>query len=213
MSTPPFPVPFVALVPVKFLSHAKSRLTGISTGLRRDLAVAFALDTLAAVLATPAVAEVVVVTSDRDVVAQARRMGCTVAPDTGDLNGSLRAAAGRLGPDRPETTPVALCADLPALEPDDLAAALAQVAPGSAWFVTDHEGVGTTLYAAPYPGFDPSFGPGSRAAHRATGAREIVGDLRRLRRDVDSMADLEALAASGLLGPHTSAVLAAAPRG
>lgn len=209
MSTPSFPVPFVALVPVKSLSLGKSRLTGISDDRRRELAVAFALDTLAAVLATPTVSEVVVVSSDPDVVAHAQRLGCTVEPDTGDLNGSLRAAAERLGRTRPGTVPFALCADLPALDPGDLEAALSQVAPGSASFVADHDGVGTTLYAASYAGFDPRFGPGSCAAHRAAGAVEVVGDLLRLRSDVDSMADLEALAAAGRLGSHTGAVLAA----
>lgn len=213
MITPTLPVPFVALVPVKFLALGKSRLTGIGDDLRRDLAVAFALDTLAAVLATPAVAEVVVVTSDPDIVAHARRMGCTVEPDAGDLNGSLRAAAERLAPTRPGTIPFAVCADLPALDAGTLGAALAQVGLVPTSFVADHEGVGTTLYAASYAGFDPCFGPGSRAAHRAAGAVEVVGDLPRLRRDVDSMADLGALAAAGRLGPHTRAVLAAVTHG
>lgn len=203
---------FVALVPVKFLARGKSRLVGIGDHLRRDLAVAFALDTLAAVLATPVVSEVVVVSSDPEVVAHARRLGCTVEPDTGDLNGSLRSAAGRLGPTRPGTVPVAVCADLPALDPTDLEAALAQLSVHGALFAADHEGVGTTLYAAPYATFDPCFGPGSRAAHRAAGAVEVLGVLARLRSDVDTRADLEALAGTDRLGEHTRAVLAAVTR-
>ena len=210
MSIPSSPVPFVALVPVKLVALGKSRLTGIGDTLRRDLAMAFALDTLAAALATPAVDEVVVVTGDPEVAAHARRLGCTVEPDTGDLNGCLRAAAAALAPRRPGALPFALCADLPALDRDDLAQALAQVTPDSPGFVADHDGVGTTLYAAAYHRFDPRFGACSRAAHLAAGAVEVDGDLRRLRSDVDVMADLETLEALGLLGPHTRAVLAGA---
>ena len=207
MSTPSYAAPFVALVPVKLLALGTSRLTGIDDDLRRDLAFAFALDTLTAALATRAVREVGGVSSDPEMLALAQRLGCAVQPDAGDLNGSLRSAAASLGPTRPGTLPFALCADLPALEPDDLEAALAQVGTGSAWFVADHDGVGTTMYAASYVAFDPRFGVGSRAAHRDSGAVEIDGDLGSLRRDVDSMADLDALADLGLLGAHTAAVL------
>ena len=37
------------------------------------------------------------------------------------------------------------------------------------------DGVGTTLYTAPYDAFDPRFGRGSRAAHLDAGAVEIAG--------------------------------------
>jgi len=210
MSTHSFAAPFVVLVPVKMLTLGKSRLAGITDDQRRALALAFALDTVAAVRATPAVREVVVVSSDPLMVAHAERLGCTVEPDTGDLNGSLRTAAKRLGPARPGTLPVALCADLPALDGRSLGQALAQVTDTSASFVVDHEGDGTTMYAAPYPLFAPRFGEASRTAHLDAGADEIVGDLVRLRRDVDAIRDLDALVVSGWLGPHTRDVLAVA---
>ena len=206
MSSPPARR-FVALVPVKSPARGKSRLTGISDDLRRDLAVAFALDTVTAVCATSAVAEVVVVTGDPSVVERAAPLGCSVEPDRGDLNGSLVAAAASLAGRRPELQPVAVCADLPALRPGDLALALEQSVPGSASFVADHTGTGTTLFGAPYSAFVPQFGPSSRAAHRAAGAIEILGELRGLRRDVDSMADLDALVATGWLGDRTREVL------
>lgn len=210
MNSPSLAHPFVVLVPVKLLAAGKSRLAGISDDLRRALALAFALDTVAAARATPAVREVVVVSSDPDVIAGAERLGSAVEPDTGDLNGSLRAAATRLGPIRPGTLPVALCSDLPALDERSLTQGLAQITDASAWFVADHEGTGTTMYAAPYSLFAPRFGVASRVAHGDAGAVEIAGGLPRLRRDVDAMCDLDALVTAGWLGSHTRDVLAGA---
>jgi 2-phospho-L-lactate guanylyltransferase len=196
---------FAALVPVKSPTLGKSRLLGVTDPHRRALAMAFALDTIDAARATPAVAEVVIVTSDAEVVAQVRRLGCTTVPDTGGLNASLRAAARRI-----DGFPVAVCADLPALDATTLGRALDAMDGSSAWFVADHLGVGTTTYAAPAALFDPRFGVGSRAAHLAAGAREVVADVERLRRDVDNLPDLEALADLGLLGPRSREAWAAA---
>lgn len=55
---------WTVLLPVKVLARAKSRLTVLAGDRRRELALAFASDTVAAVLACPEVARVVVVTSD-----------------------------------------------------------------------------------------------------------------------------------------------------
>jgi 2-phospho-L-lactate guanylyltransferase len=101
----------------------------------------------------------------------------------------------------------ALCADLPALQPDDLSGALAQVDDVDPWFVTDHVGNGTTMYAAaPDAVFNPQFGPDSRLAHLELGAREITGDLVTLRLDVDDLADLDLARGHGL-GAHTGKLL------
>lgn len=201
MSSPPARR-FVALVPVKSPARGKSRLTGISDDLRRDLAVAFALDTMDAVCATSGVAEVVVVTGDPSVVERAAPLGCSVEPDRGDLNRSLVAAAASLAGRRPELQPVAVCADLPALRPGDLAAALA--ATGTRAVVADTAGTGTTLLAAaPGVPLRPTFGPGSLVAHRLSGAVELPG-APGLRRDVDTPEDLRAALSLGV-GPSTRA--------
>ena len=197
-------VGFVALVPVKSPSLGKSRLAGTPADDRVALALAFALDTLDAIRATPGIAETAVVTSDDDVARLARRRGCRVLADQGGLNPSLVAAARHY-----EGMVVAVCADLPALRPDDLADALAQVGQGESAYVADHLGSGTTTYAAPADEFAPRFGPDSASAHRVSGAIELAGDLTTLRRDVDTVADLEELAALGLLGRHTAEVWAA----
>lgn len=188
---------FVVLIPVKAPAVGKSRLR-VPDHLRPGLATAFALDALEAARTTAGVVEVVVVTSDPGFAAHCDDLGVSTVPDAGGLNTSLAAAALSLSRRRDEALPVALCADLPCLRPEDLAAALDQVAAGGSWFVADAEGVGTTMYAAPYAAFAPRFGSGSRAAHVADGALEVVGDLPSLRRDVD---DEDTLAAALLLGP------------
>ncbi len=180
---------FVLLVPVKAPALGKSRLR-VPEHLRPGLATAFALDALHAARATPAVAEVVVVTSDPGFGDRCSGLGIATLPDGDGLNASLVGAAAAVGSRLPDAIPVALCADLPCLRSADLAEALAQVATGGAWCVADAEGTGTTMYAAPYDVFEPRFGAGSRAAHTAAGAREVVGDLPSLRRDVDDESTL-----------------------
>jgi 2-phospho-L-lactate/phosphoenolpyruvate guanylyltransferase len=194
--------PYVVLLPVKPPARGKSRLE-VDPERRRVLAAAFALDTARACLAADRVVAVLAVTDDARFADDLRGAGCETIPDgvDGDLNGSLRLAAAEARRRWPDAIPVAVCADLPALHPRDLDAALAwHVAVGGPAFVTDQEGVGSTLYAAPHNEFDPLFGPGSRAAHLGAGAREIPGDLTTLRRDVD---DAEALADAVSLGLGT----------
>jgi 2-phospho-L-lactate guanylyltransferase len=201
-------VQYAVMVPVKPPALGKSRLVGLPDDRRRDLAAAFALDTVAACLAAERVGAVLAVTDDAPFAVQLEEAGCVAIPDgvTGSLNGSLRLAAAEARRRWPGLVPVAVCADLPALRAEDLDEALEQVSPDGATFVADAAGIGTTLYAAPYAGFDPRFGAGSRAAHLAAGAREVSGGLASLRRDVDDLADLRAALALGV-GAYTGAIV------
>ena len=194
------------VVPVKPPAFGKSRLQGLTPDRRRALADAFARDTVAAATRTPGVGMVVVVTDDFRLAADLAAEGCVVIPDavTNDLNATLRQAAAEVSRRSPELVPVALCADLPALVPDDLAAALAEMPTDRAGFTRDADGGGTTMYAAPTGLFDPRFGSGSAAAHVAAGAHEVVADVPTLRRDVDDLGDLAQARALGV-GPHTAA--------
>lgn len=199
---------FAVLVPVKPPSTGKSRLSGVPDGIRRELAAAFAEDTVAAAARTPRVERVLVVTDDADFARHlATGHACTVMPDgvSGDLNGTLVQAAHEATRRWPGLEPVALCSDLPALRSDDLAAALAGCSPERAAFVADERGTGTTLYAAPVEAFAPRFGPASRAEHAAAGALELAGELSTLRRDVDDVGDLGRALVLGV-GPRTAAV-------
>lgn len=199
------------MVPVKQLSAAKSRLRGALPGVpHEELALALVADTLRAVLACTAVAEVLVVTHDVRVAATARATGAGVLPDEPDagLNAAFRHGATGVDAD----WVAGITADVPALRPAELAGALLAAQnsrPAVRRFVPDAPGGGTVLLTAP-PGvpLDPRFGVGSAVAHAASGALPLDGDWPSLRRDVDTAADLAAAARLGL-GPRTAALVTA----
>lgn len=214
MSTDPEGPRCVVVVPVKPPAYGKSRLVSdpfrhLRDDERRDLAEAFALDTVQAAVATPGVRAVLVVTDDFRLAAEMRELGCEVIPDGagGDLNATLVQAAAEVVRRWPDAVPVALCADLPGLRPHELApvlvAAVELVAAGRTAFVRDRAGVGTTMYAAPGDRFEPGFGPGSAARHLGAGAVEVGQDAPSVRADVDDLADLGVALVAGV-GPRTS---------
>jgi 2-phospho-L-lactate guanylyltransferase len=198
---------WAVVVPVKRLADAKSRLRGALPGVPHpELALALVLDTLAAALECPVVAEVLVVTDDAEVGFRAGALGVRVVPDvpgTG-LNPALRHGAA-LAVRHPVA---ALAGDLPALRSGELAEALTSARVRA--FVSDAAGTGTTLLAAPrgVP-LDPWFGAGSALAHARSGAVPLTGAWPSLRQDVDTAADLHATTGLGM-GAHTAALLAPA---
>jgi 2-phospho-L-lactate guanylyltransferase len=199
---------WTVVIPVKRTAIAKSRLAADYPTHRTDLAVAFAVDTTAAALRTHGVAGVVVITDDSVVAREVTRLGARVVPDEPDagLNPALSHAADLAI--RSGHGVAALSADLPALRPDELAAALG--ACGSArGYVADVAGTGTTLLAAPGGrALDPRFGRNSATAHLMSGARPVTLEgIDSVRRDVDTAADLAAAVVLGV-GPRTDAVLA-----
>lgn len=207
---------WVAVVPVKRLRAAKSRLRGaLPVVPHEELALALVADTVGAALACPAVAEVLVVTADPRVAATVGAAGARVVPDRPDagLNAALRHGV-QVAADDGRSWLAALTADLPALRPAELAAALHAVGtgpPGVRRFVADAPGTGTVLLTTP-PGVPlaPRFGAGSAAAHLASGAVPLPGDWPSLRRDVDTAADLADAARLGL-GPATGALTGVVP--
>ena len=203
---------YVVVVPVKPPTIGKSRLLGPTDLQRRQLAEAFALDTVAACLGTDRVAEVLVATDDAAFATKFAALGCATIPDgdTTGLNSALRQAVAEARRRWPALLPVALCADLPALQSADLDAALASATGQGASFVADAAGTGTTLYRAAYDDFDPHFGVESRQAHLSVGAVEIPGELTTLRHDVDDLDDLRAALALGV-GPETTRLVGSLP--
>ena len=90
-------MPATAIVPVKALDLAKSRLA-LPPGERRQLALAFATDTLDALLACPDIGAVVVITADPDVAALAAARQAHVVPDSTDsLDAAIADAVARSG--------------------------------------------------------------------------------------------------------------------
>lgn len=198
------------VVPVKTLPLAKTRLAVPEPGFRARLALALAVDTVSAALQCSDVGAVVVVTDDPQVAAESRALGAEAVPDVpaDGLNAAIRygeraaldlGAAGGVA---------ALTADLPALRPRSLTAALAQVPAGERGFVPDSTGSGTTLLAAaPGVSLEPAYGPGSRRRHAGSGAVVLDVPARSgLRRDVDTVADLLAVETLGV-GLRTAQVL------
>lgn len=200
---------FAVLVPVKPPARAKSRLASLGDETRRALVAAFAADTVSAALECPTVEAVLVVTDDHVLAAGLRELGADVVPDgvVDDLNESLVQAAAEAHRRWPELRLAAICADLPALDPAELAAALKATSGHRTAFVADAAGKGTTMVAAAArEDFTPRFGLGSRDAHLAAGAHEVVEvDVPTLRRDVDTPADLEEALAIGV-GNRTATV-------
>jgi 2-phospho-L-lactate guanylyltransferase len=208
---------WTVLMPVKRLDAAKTRLRGaVPAAAHQRLVLALACDTAAAAVACPAVGRVVVVTSDPAARSALADVGADVVPDLPDagLNQAIAYGATVARPRTPTAAMpglAALAADLPALRAEELADALRAAAdlagPGMRGYVPDATGTGTVLLTAP-PGLclEPCFGPGSAAAHAASGAVALEGVWPGLRRDVDTPADLVSAAALGV-GPRTCAAL------
>lgn len=193
------------VIPAKALPDAKSRLQPATTGdtEHRRLVEAIRADTLAAARAADGVARVLVV-ADRPGEAVDTEFLVQSAPG---LNAALDEAAAHAQHSWPEDGVAALVGDLPALQPGELAAALATAAAHPRSFVADAAGTGTTLLAArPGTVLNPRFGVGSAARHAAEAVR--LGAGAGLRHDVDTAEDLRAVAEL-TLGPATAAVLAA----
>lgn len=208
---------WTVVMPVKVLAEAKSRLAILAGERRPSLALAFASDTVSAVLACPDVARVLVVTSDTLAARSLSDLGACVVPDSPDagLNAALSFGAAQASKRWPGGGIAALTADLPALQPEELsralraAAGLAVTGEAPTSFVPDAAGVGTTMYAvAPSAEFTPKFGGASRRRHAASGALELSLDkIEGLRRDVDTPADLREAVALGT-GFRTAALAA-----
>lgn len=224
------------VVPVKELRRAKSRLAAAVADLpgtdadrtraHRGLALALARDTLRAATAA-AVRRVVVVTAEpagllgvtREGTAGDATAGVEIVDDPDDgLNAAIRHGIEylrRTARGRPGLVAV-LQADLPALRPAELDAALARAAAviaggADAALVADHVGTGTTLLVgAPGRVLRPCFGVGSAGAHAAAGAVVLDGAWPGLRADVDTPADLARVLALGT-GPATRAWPRTAP--
>jgi 2-phospho-L-lactate guanylyltransferase len=207
------------VVPAKRLVAAKTRLTPLTGALpadlpagHGDLVLALLADTVAAARRSPAVGLVLVVTDEPRAAALVTALGAQTVgdePDSG-LNAALAHGA-RQARARAGGPVAALSSDLPALRPHELTAALTAAAALPRAFVADAEGSGTTLLAVRDGELDPRFGPGSAAAHTASGAIPLDGDWPGLRQDVDTPVDLHTAAWIGV-GPRTTGFLEAISR-
>lgn len=197
------------IVPVKPSVAAKTRLADAGVD-RAALARALALDTIAAAATATRVAEVVVVTDDPEVAAEASRLPRVRVVGEGEPAGLDAAVA--TGAQSASGARAAMLGDLPALRPGDLDAALTAADDVERGLVRDAEGTGSTLVTARSGAvWLSAFGEDSAARHLLLGCvdLDIPGDST-LRRDVDTVEQLAQAQALGV-GPRTAAVLAALP--
>lgn len=206
-----------ALVAVKPLESAKSRLSALPAGVRRALAGAFLADALAAWQGS--LGTVFVVGPIEQLRAQTAHLPTPVElvrdPQTG-LNDAFLAAAKAAG-HAGFTSVVASVADLPALTSAVCDQVVAAGTQHRRSFLPDHTGMGTTMLFGPVAELDPRFENGSAGRHRLSGAVDLTdpdaaGEAAArwpgARHDVDEPEDLRQVLRLGV-GPQTARVVAA----
>ena len=197
----------IAIVPIKALAAAKSRLAAALDPAARAALTLRALGNVLAALDTPGIAARIVVTPDAAVLRAAEVAGATgLRQDGAGLNEGLdegRAWALAAGAE----ALLIVLGDLPLLARADVGAILDLAdRPGVAVFAPDRHGAGTNaLLLRPPDALPFAFGVGSLARHRATAAARGLAprwyDAPGTALDLDTPADLVAL----------DAILAASP--
>ena len=204
-------------MPVKGGPGAKSRLGGLPE--RAALADAFALDTVTALVAASAVTRVFVVTGSAHLGSALTGIGAVIVMEQqvelaemtehSRLNAAIELGIEAARRACPDANIAVMTGDLPALCLADIETAFSLAGQYERSLAPDVEGVGTTtLFARAGVKVMPRFGRGSRAAHEADGHVSLrLSPTSSIRRDVDTIGDLDAARALGL-GPYTSALLA-----
>jgi 2-phospho-L-lactate guanylyltransferase len=205
----------LALVPVKRLGAAKSRLRGVLGERADELTLAMLADLLDALVASPQLARVVVVTPDEAVAQVAQTCGASarVAEDAG-LNEGLAEATRELA--RRDEPVLVVLGDVAGATPRDIAAlfdALAALGGRGVVLAPSRDGGSAALLRAPHELMGTRFGASSAAAHRALASeagaafRELA--LPGLAIDLDRPEDLAALLGTdSAAAPRTRALLA-----
>lgn len=200
-----------ALVPVKRLDAAKSRLRPLAGEAGAELARAMLEDVLEALAAVPGLTQRAVVTGDAEVARIAEAAGATalIEPEEG-LNPSLDAAARRLDAD----ALLVILGDVAGARADDLGAlldALQELGGRGVVVARSSDGGTAALLRAPSDAIASAFGPDSAARHCAA-ARAAGVPLRELKLpslsvDLDSPEDVDAFMATAGGGRRTRALL------
>jgi 2-phospho-L-lactate guanylyltransferase len=183
------------VIAVKRLAAAKTRLAPVfSAAARESVVLAMLVDTITAASAVPALHSITVVTPDGVAAQASRELGARVLIDPtppahpDPLNHAIAAAEAAVRAQTPNV--VALQGDLPALQSQELAEAIAAARAYSRSFVGDRHGTGTSALLAFGVGLDPRFGADSAQRHRHSGAIELTGAWPGLRCDIDTPEDL-----------------------
>jgi 2-phospho-L-lactate guanylyltransferase len=201
------------IVAVKRLAAAKTRLAPVfSAATREKVVLAMLVDTLTAAARVGSVSRMTVITPDDVAAAAASELGADVLSDptpdghSDPLNNAI-AAAERVVSESVSNI-VVLQGDLPALQTQELAEAIAAARHHERSFVADRLGTGTAALCAFGTTLDPRFGSDSSARHRRSGAIELTGAWPGLRCDIDTPDDLAVARRLGI-GPATSRAVGA----
>lgn len=185
------------IIAVKRLAAAKTRLAPVfSARTRERVVLAMLIDTLTAASGVAALGSITVITPDDAAAAAAAELGAGVLADptpegnSDPLNSAIATAERAMS--ESFTNIVVLQGDLPALQTQELAEAVAAARHHRRSFVADRLATGTAALCAFGAPLDPQFGPDSCARHRRSGAIELTGAWPGLRCDVDTPADLTA---------------------
>jgi 2-phospho-L-lactate guanylyltransferase len=207
------PADIALIIAVKRLAAAKTRLAPVfSARTRETVVLAMLVDTLSAAAGVASVGSITVITPDDAAAAAAAGLGANVLADPtpeghhDPLNNAIAAAERAVAASFSNV--VVLQGDLPALQTQELAEAIAAARHHRRSFVADRLATGTAALCAFGSMLDPQFGPDSCARHRRSGAIELTGAWPGLRCDVDTPADL---AAARRLGVGAATARAIAP--
>ncbi len=188
---------YTALVPVKSLAEAKSRLAGHLTQTQRATLMLEMLHHVLCVLhKSRAFAQISVVSSDRYVLERSQAWGAYArVEELAGHNPALTAAAGR---ERAEGSSglLTISADLPLLQTHDIQAIIEQARHYSVVLAASQEETGTNAFFARPPLVLPYvFGPGSLQHYLAEAEQQQVSCYVQrslgLALDIDTMNDLE----------------------
>ena len=182
------------IIPVRSPEEGKSRLSGVlDAGGRAAIVEQMFRKVLDAALALGEPARCHVVSGSPLLLELARQKGATPIRETvRGLNPALTAAVSHMEPDLPV---MALHADLPLLETNDLTAMAEALSRAEVVAASDHAGLGTNALLLSRPGLIPyAFGVESLARHLAlaerAGLRFARIDRAGLSTDIDEPVDL-----------------------
>ncbi len=188
-----------AIIPVKPLRLAKSRLSGILTPEERQIfAEAMLRHVLTVINDVPQIMGTLVISRDSHALALARDMGAKTVQESGapELNAALMRATSIIANWRSDAVLV-LPADLPLVTAEDVHGMVTMTdADNSVVIATDRNNDGTNALFIRPPGLIPyAYGEGSFARHMAlakeAGATVNIYESARLLQDIDLPEDIE----------------------
>ena len=207
----------VALVPVKALAGAKSRLAPGDRDAIERLSLAMMGDVIEALLGVPALERVAVVTPDPTVAREASALGAqALLRDDPGLNAAIEAGAAQLAPS-PEDGLLVVLGDVAAASAAELAQLIDAAPARGVALAPSRDGGTSALLRRPRDVIPAHFGADSAKRHREAAAHAGVPlcelALPSLAIDVDVADDVQAILGVASLGRRTRAALEALTRG